>query len=75
MKADIGEVAAFDFADQLGDAVLEYLAPDKADFGVMLSLLGEVLASAKPDFKPDFAKRRGKEGYGIKWAGLRQRDR
>src|SRR5262249_62249863 len=69
---DVAEAASFDLAEQLGDAVLENLAADKADVGMQLRLLREMLAAAKPDLQPNVARWRGEQGPRIELPGFRQ---
>jgi len=51
---DIGQAFGVDGAQHLDDAVLERLAADQADIGVMSRLPDQVLAAAEANLQPDF---------------------
>ena len=42
-----------DLRQQFYDPVFEYFAADKANLGMIFGLCGEVLATTKPDLKPN----------------------
>src|SRR5205085_2999808 len=73
--ADIAEAAARHLTKRAHDAVLEHLAADKADLGVPLGLLGEMLAGAEADLEPDILDGCREQGARIEPPLLGQADR
>src|SRR5690606_25782399 len=52
--AYIGEVPLLDFGDELRHAIHKGLAAQDAHMAMRVCLMGEMLATAKADFEPDF---------------------
>lgn len=57
--------------EQPSDTGLEYLATNKADFGMAFGLSGKMLAPAKTDLEPNRTSRRTEGGTGFQPARLR----
>ena len=70
---DIAEALAFDFRQELGDAVLEHLGADEADPGMGGALRRQMLAGAEADLEPDFPRGRRKQFSRIERTARRKR--
>ena len=72
VDANIGQLPARDLAEQLDDAVFEYLATNKADFRMTLGLCSQVLSAAKTNLEPDVPRRLREQTGRDELSALRQ---